>query len=186
MPPVAKRAPVKIIGVAGLMCLDAALIAYGWMEAADVASIDGPIADGDWTPPPFDAPTPTSGQSAEPARDDPVLARPIFFATRRPFEPPPAPVAAKPPPPPLADPGLVVDGVILAGGARKAHVRRPPDVDGHWHEAGQVIDGWTIAEIDAAGIVLEQAGRRLAIGLYPTDSRAFKVERLPSRPAKLR
>jgi hypothetical protein len=70
---------------------------------------------------------------------------------------------------------------MLTGGARKAHLRHPHEIDGQWHETGQVIDGWKIVQIDAAGIVLEQADRRLAMHLYPSDSRAFRMERLSSR-----
>ena len=65
-------------------------------------------------------------------------------------------------------------------------MRRPTDADGRWHELGQIIDGWTIAEIDAAEIVLEQAGRRLPLRLYAADPGAFRIERLSSHPGKVR
>jgi hypothetical protein len=75
----------------------------------------------------------------------------------------------------------VVSGIVLTAKARRAYLRRPAEADGSWHEAGQDIDGWTLAEIDRTGIVLEQAGRRFAIQLYPTDLRAFRLERPNSR-----
>jgi hypothetical protein len=70
---------------------------------------------------------------------------------------------------------------MLTGGARKAHLRQPHEIDGRWHQPGQIIDGWKITQIDATGIVLEQADRRVAMRLYPTNSRAFRMERLFSR-----
>ena len=173
-----KRVPPAIIGIAALFCLDAALITFGWIAASEVPVIVDPVAEGSWTSPDLDTPPATTEHARAPEQNDPVLARPIFFASRKPFEPPPPAAAAKPPPP---DPTFVVDGIMLTGGARKAHLRQPHEVDGHWHATGQVIDGWKIVQIAAAGIVLEQADRRLAMHLYSSGSRAFRMERLSSR-----
>jgi hypothetical protein len=179
-----KRIPPAVIGIAALFCLDGALIALGWVAASEVTVIVDPVAEGSWTSPDIEAQHAETGHAREYEQNDPVLARPIFFPSRKPFEPPPAqaatppPAAPKPPPP---DPTFVVDGIMLTGGARKAHLRQPHEIDGQWHETGQVIDGWKIVQIDAAGIVLEQADRRLAMHLYPSDSHAFRMERLSSR-----
>jgi hypothetical protein len=178
MPLFVKRIPLAIIGIAALACLDAALITLGWIAASDVPVIVDPIAEPSWTPPDLDTPLPGTGHDRAPEQSDPVLARPIFFPSRKPFEPPPLPAAPQPPPP---DPTFVVDGIMLTGGARKAHLRQPHEIDGNWRAAGHVIDGWRIAQIDAAGIVLEQADRRLAMHLYPSDSRNLRMERLSSR-----
>lgn len=179
---VVKRVRPAIIRIAVLFCLDASLIALGWIAASEAPLGVDPIAERSWASPDLDTPPSATGHARAPEQYDPVLARPIFFPSRKPFEPPPAqaatppPAAPKPPPP---DPGFVVDGIMLTSGARKAHLRQPQEIDGRWHETGQVIDGWTIMEIDAAGIVLEQADRRFAIRLYSSDSSAFRVERLP-------
>jgi hypothetical protein len=89
--------------------------------------------------------------------------------------PPPAP---KPPPP---DPAFLVDGIMLTGATRKAHLRQPQETDGQWYKMGQVIDDWMIVQIDAAGIVVEQADRRFAMGLYASDSAAFGTVSRPYR-----
>jgi hypothetical protein len=181
---VVKRVPPAIIGIGVLLCLDAALIAFGWTAASEVSLSVDPIAEGSWTSPDLDTLPSSMGHARAPEQNDPVLARPIFFPSRKPFEPPP-PQAVTPPPaapktrPP--DPGFVVDGIMLTGGAGKAHLRQPREIDGRWHETGQVIEGWTIVQIDAGGIVLEQADWRVAIRLYSSDSHAFRIVRQPSR-----
>jgi hypothetical protein len=179
-----KRVPPAIIGIAALFCLNTALIAFGWIAASEVTVMVDPVAEGSWTSPDLDAPPAAPEHARAYEQNDPVLVRPIFFASRKPFEPPPAqaatlpPAAPKPPPP---DPTFVVDGIMLTLGARRAHLRQPHEIDGQWHETGQVIDGWKIVQIDTAGIVLEQADRRLAMHLYSFDSHAFRMERLSSR-----
>ena len=181
-----KRVHASIAGIAILLCLDAALVALGWIATREGALTDGPAVGENWTPPDFDTLPMAAGQ---PIQDNPVLTRPIFFTSRKPFEPPPAREAASPPTvsaPPPSDPILLVDGIVLTSRSRKAHVRRPAEVDGRWHEAGQVIDGWTIVEIDAVGILLEQSGRRVPVRLYPTEPRAFRTGRLSPRPGNLR
>jgi hypothetical protein len=141
--------------------------------------IDSEMAERPWIAPSVDAPIASTGTIPEASNDDPTLLRPIFFASRKPFEPPlqratpPAPTARPPP----SDPALVVDGIVLTGKARRAYLRPPAEADGRWHETGEVIAGWTVAEIDRTGIVLEQADRRFSIQLYPTDLPAFKMER---------
>lgn len=176
-----KRVPPAIVGIAVLLCLDAALIAFGWIAVSEVPLSVDPIAGSGWTSPDLATPPSAAGHARAPELNDPVLARPIFFPSRKPFEPAqaatPPPAAPRPPPP---DPVFVVDGIMLTGGARKAHLRQPRETDGRWHQMGQVIDGWTIVQIDTAGIVVEQADRRLAIRLYSSDSGAFRMVRQSS------
>jgi hypothetical protein len=181
---VAKRVP--IVGIAVLLCTDAALVGLGWLAASEAPLSADPITASNWTLPELDTPpTATEGTPAA-EQDDPVLARPIFFASRKPFEPPPVsdtkPPAPKPPPP---DPVFVVDGIMLTSGTSKAHLRQPQEADGQWYKIGQVIDDWTIVQIDAAGIVLEQADRRFAMGLYSSDSGAFRAVRRSARRTRL-
>jgi hypothetical protein len=188
MPSIIERIPSRVIGIAALMCLDAGLIAGGSMVISETAPIDNEVAERPWIAPSPDPPIPSTGKTPAASSDDPALMRPIFFASRKPFEPPPqtakaAAPAARPPP---SDPALVVGGIVLTAKTRRAYLRRPAEADGRWHEAGQVIDGWSLAEIDHTGIVLEQAGRRFPIQLYPADLRAFKLERPSSRSGSLR
>ncbi|WP_334503287.1 hypothetical protein [Bradyrhizobium sp. AZCC 1678] len=157
------------------------------MISSEPAAIDSEV-ERPWIAPPPDAPIASAGKKSEASSDDPTLMRPIFFASRKPFEPPPqraTPPAPTARPPPI-EPTLVVGGIVLTAKARRAYLRRPAEADGRWHETGQVIDGWTVAEIDRTGIVLEQADRRFSIQLYPTDLRAFRLERPSPRSRSLR
>jgi hypothetical protein len=179
-----RRAPTVIIGIAALLCLNGALITLGGIALSVAPLSVDPIAGSEWTPPDLATP-PSATRHAGPLEpDDPVLARPIFLPSRKPFEPPVAQAAITPPAPPRPpppDPTFVVDGIMLTGGARKAHLRQLQETDGRWYEAGQDIDGWMIVQIDAGGIVVEQAERKLAIRLYSSDSRAFQVVRQSSQ-----
>jgi len=178
-----KRVPPAIVGITALLCLNAALIGFGWIGASEVAASVDPIAEGSWTSPDLDTPPSATGDARAPEQNDPVLARPIFFPSRKPFEPPPAQAGTTPPAPPPPDPRFVVDGIMLTGGARRAHLRQPHESDGGWHKQGQVVDDWTIVQIDAAGIVLEQAGVRFAMRLYSSEPGAFRIVRQSSRRA---
>jgi hypothetical protein len=55
-----------------------------------------------------------------------TLARPVFFKSRAPYAaPPPPPPPPKPPataPPAPVDPGLVLGGVVVLEGAKKAYI----------------------------------------------------------------
>ena len=169
-----RRAPT-VIAVAGLLCLNGALIAFGWTAVSEAPLSVDPIAGREWTLPDLATPPSATRHAGAPEPNDPVLARPIFSPSRKPFEAPLAQAAITPPAPPPPDPTFVVDGIMLTGDARKAHLRQLQETDGRWYETGQVIDGWMIAEIDAGGIVVEQAEWKLAIRLYSSDSRAFQI-----------
>jgi len=101
-----------------------------------------------------------------------TLARPIFFKTRKPFVPPPPappPPPTRPtfPPPVVADPGLVLGGIMVMEGVRKAYVFRKTDPSGTWVAHGEDFMGWKIKTIDAAGIVLGNGERNIDLKLYP-------------------
>lgn len=170
-----RRAPTVIIGIAALLCLNGALITLGWIALSVAPLSVDPIAGSEWTPPDLATPPSATRHAGAPEPDDLVLARPIFFPSRKPFEPPVAQAAITPPAPPPPDPTFVVDGIMLTGDARKAHLRQPQETDGRWYETRHVIDGWMIVQIDAGGIVVEQAEWKLAIRLYSSDSGAFQV-----------
>jgi hypothetical protein len=179
-----KRILPTVVGIAVLLCIDAALVALGWLATSDSPLSADPVVDTNWTLPALDRQLAADEHARAADEDDPVLARPIFFASRRPFEPPQQvdpPPAPRPPPP---DPVFVVDGIMLTGGARKAHLRQPQETDGRWYEIGEVIDDWKIVQIDPAGIVLEQADQRFAMVLYSSDSDAFRTVRRSSRQTR--
>jgi hypothetical protein len=189
MSPAVKRISPAIIGIAVLLCIDAVLIVFGFIAVAEDPPADNQSVEGDWAWPSADATPPAVGKARELAQDDPVLMRPIFFTTRKPFEPLPPQEAALPPSvpmPPLPGPNIVLDGVILRGGLRQAHLRQSGDAEGQWREVGHVIEGWTLTDIDATSVLLEQAGRQLVIRLYPADPAAFMTKRLSSRSKKFR
>ena len=102
-----------------------------------------------------------------------VLARPVFEPSRRPFVPPPPapavppPVAAEQSPQPVLD--LVVDGILLNGGIRKAHLRKHNEAGGDWQAEGDIIEGWTIAVVADAKVILQRANQRIEIELYPKE-----------------
>jgi hypothetical protein len=176
-----------LIAMAALACLNAYLVRLGWLAWSIDNSIDGPNADARWSAPSLSLPAEAGATPLSPASHDPILSRPIFYASRRPFEPPapretPAQSTSAAPP---ADPVFVVDGIVVTTKLRKARIRRPAEPDGQWHEVGGTIDGWAVVAIDNSGVVIEHDGRRLPIALYPNDPRVFRIEPL-SRAARLR
>ena len=102
-----------------------------------------------------------------------ILARPIFFKSREPFvpaPPPPPPVVAAMPPPVVADPGLVLGGVLIKNGVKKAYVfSRANAGAGAWIREGQDFMGWSIKSVSGAGAKLEQQGRSIDLRLYPSE-----------------
>jgi hypothetical protein len=178
---VSKRIPAAVIGIAVLLCLDVGLVALGWIAASKASLSVDPIAEANWTSPEVDTVSSATEYAGAPEENDPVLARPIFCASRKPFEPPPVQASPPPPRPPPPDPVFVVDGIMLFGDARRAHLRQPQEVDGQWYEAGQIIDGWTIVQIEAAEIVLEQAERKFEMRLYSSEPSAVRMVRRTSR-----
>jgi hypothetical protein len=180
---VVRGGALAIIGIAALLCANAGLVALGWRTVLAPLEVDG-TEEGGRTLPDVEPLRIATRHARATEQDDPVLARPIFFASRKPFEPPPVSEATMPPPPPKPpppDPVFVVDGIILTGGLRKAHIRQPHEVDGQWYEMGRIIDGWAIVQIDQTGVVLSQEGQIFAMHLYSSDTGAFRIVRQSSR-----
>jgi hypothetical protein len=101
-----------------------------------------------------------------------ILARPIFFKSREPYvpPPPPPPVIAAMPQPAVVDPGLVLGGVLIKNGVRKAYVfSRANAGAGAWISEGQDFMGWSIKSVSGAGAKLEQQGRSIDLRLYPQE-----------------
>jgi len=102
-----------------------------------------------------------------------ILARPIFFKSRAPFvppPPPPPPVVLSMAPPVVVDPGLVLGGVLIKKGIRKAYMfSRANAGGGAWINEGQEFMGWAIRSVSATGAKLEQQGRSIDLLLYPLE-----------------
>lgn len=101
-----------------------------------------------------------------------TLATPVFFKSRRPYVPPPPapkplpkPVAAPPPAP--VDPGLVLGGIMITDGMKKAYLFSKADPRGIWLSEGEAIAGWKLEAIDTMSARLQQAGRSIELQLYP-------------------
>jgi hypothetical protein len=101
-----------------------------------------------------------------------ILARPVFFKSREPFVPapaPPPPVPVMTPPPMITDPGLVVGGVMIKKGLRKAYLFSRAGPGGEWAGEGEMFQGWKVRSVDRTGVKLEQGGRSIDLQLYPRD-----------------
>lgn len=102
-----------------------------------------------------------------------ILARPLFSRSREPFvpaPPPPPPVAAAMPLPVVVDPGLVLGGVLIKDGVKKAYVfSRANAGAGAWINEGQDFMGWSITSVSGSGAKLEQQGRSIDLRLYPPE-----------------
>lgn len=106
------------------------------------------------------------------------LMRPLFHASRRPFQPPPPqpePVAeAAPavveveavPPPPEPAPQFRLAGISLSGSARRALLGPVAGPDMRWYEQGDNIDGWTVASITSETVTLAGYDKTFTVPLY--------------------
>jgi len=102
-----------------------------------------------------------------------ILARPPPLKSREPFvpaPPPPPPAVVAMPPPVVVDPGLVLGGVLIKNGAKKAYLfSRANAGGGAWISEGQDFMGWSIRSVSGAGAKLEQQGRSIDLRLYPSE-----------------
>jgi hypothetical protein len=162
-------APWRTIVLTGLVGLNIGLAATA---AFTLLSGDAPaLPHVDWTPPIANAgPVPSDAKPI--ARYLQTLAHPIFFKTREPFvapppAPPPPPPTTRPPPPVVVDPGLMLGGIMVMQGVRKAYVFRKIDPSGTWVADGEDFMGWKIQIIDAAAVALGNGERRINLSLYP-------------------
>lgn len=107
--------------------------------------------------------------AAPPGQLTETTSRPLFTASRRPFEqkaeaPPPPPVeVAKPATPP--DHLKLVGVVRLGGGLEKALIRSSADVPGRWVPVGDSVDGWQVREVSIDKAVVEMGGQTYELRL---------------------
>jgi hypothetical protein len=161
-------APIRAAGLGFLVLLNLWLLATLLWETISDSVIS--VENIEWTPKLL-----VTGEDA--GVDKPIsfykeaLARPIFSKTRRPYVPPPparpepspAPIAA----PPITDPGILVGGVIIERGLKKAFLFSKSDPQGSWVKEGETFLGWRLHSVESAGVKLQQQNRILEVLLYP-------------------
>jgi hypothetical protein len=162
-----RLSPLAIMGFLALGCIDLWLVAVS-IDAV-TASDAAPIATFEWT----GKLASSSGQTPD-ARPigayGQILARPVFFKTRKPFVPPPvAPLVQPTPPrpPPPVNPGLVLGGVAITDGVRKAYLFTMADPQGTWVNEGESFMGWKIASVNSTSTMLQQQDSTIKLELYP-------------------
>ena len=93
--------------------------------------------------------------------------RPLFAPGRRPPAPPAVVVAAPPaPPPPSPPPDLALLGTIVEANGASALVRGAPSEKPSHVRVGDVVDGWSIAEIGERQIVLSLDERSVTFTMF--------------------
>jgi hypothetical protein len=161
-------APVRVIGLVVVLCVNAGLLAS---VATQLASDGSAVADKiDWN-------VNLTGSVANATNRRPVesygqiLARPVLFKSREPFVPPPPapPAVTVAPPPVIVDPGLAVGGVMIKRGFSKAYLFSKAGSGGAWAGEGETFQGWKVKSVKSTGVKLEQTGRSIELSLYPPD-----------------
>jgi hypothetical protein len=110
-----------------------------------------------------------------------TVKRPLFERSRRPVEPPPAAPPPKPAsaPAPVAAGGPAADenaltllGVVLGGNGRTvALLKRNRGGQTVRAEEGDVVDGWTIKQIESQRVVLNHGQKQIALQLFRKQAR---------------
>jgi general secretion pathway protein N len=106
-----------------------------------------------------------------PQRFDEISARPLFAASRRPYEPPVEPEADAPPPVEVPPTALQLIGVVLAEQDRSALVRPEGGDRAIWVREGDRLEGWVIEEITRDRVQLQRDDLMETIALRPDDER---------------
>lgn len=108
-----------------------------------------------------------------------ATARPLFRASRRPFDPnttvqhdneqaPPPELAdvSSAEPPPYDPNAFVLLGVWQVGANAKALIGTAEAPEGQWLEAGSVVAGWTVVSLDSSGVTLKWGDTQFRLQLY--------------------
>ncbi|MBY3328887.1 hypothetical protein HFO02_36020 [Rhizobium laguerreae] len=159
-----KPPPVMAFGLLTMLCLDIVL-AYPGIFLASEPHTDQAAQKAPALPNinnvGFSQPVILANASSE------AITRPLFWPSRRPFEPAVILEGAQTPPalPPTMDQVLI--GVFIDGSQRRALLRRPNDAEGIWLNEGDTIDGWRIADVTPEHATLEAAEVVVILKLYP-------------------
>ena len=162
-----RLSPLALLGLLAVGCTDIWLltVAVGMFARDD----EIPSANFEWSP---RLSAPGSGMpDAKPITAyHEIAARPVFFKTRAPFvppPPPPPPAQAAIPRPPPPDPGLVLGGVTIARGIRKAYLMSRAGPGGTWVNEGESFMGWKVESVGSTSTKLQQQDRSIELELYP-------------------
>lgn len=159
------------------MALLAACGGLAWLcfrlQSAPILAGDVPVRP-PWQP---DAPAEAAFPAKADGEVDPViLARLVFSSIRRPPGPRPAEPVAVEPTVEQSEPaevdisppeGLILRGVFIDDGHRKAFVTSSAEQPGVWLETGESVGGWGISHIEPGGIMLSHGNRQVELPLYP-------------------
>jgi len=120
-------------------------------------------ADSGWRPPALAALEP---QPPKPPRDDKqILERPLFSKSRRPA-PAKSAVAEKPGETAAAATPLAVAGIVRSRAGARVFLSTSAG-DGDWYGVGEIIAGWTVAEIGRIDLTVTSGDKRAQVKLYP-------------------
>lgn len=111
----------------------------------------------------------SSFEPPPPQRFDEISARPLFVATRRPYEPPAEAEVEAPPPLEVAPTALHLIGVVLTEQDRSALVRPDGGDRAIWVREGDRLEGWVIGEIARDRVQLQHDDLIETIALRPDD-----------------
>jgi hypothetical protein len=161
--------PIYVIGFLGILAVNIWLLA---LVAIEMVSDNQSVADRvDWNP--GLSASVASAVSRRPiGAYGQILARPVFSKSRQPFVPPPTPPSPVSMPASLTaiiDPGLVLGGIMINSGVRKAYVFGKTGAAGTWTSEGDDFMGWRVRSISGTGAKLEQQGRSIDLLLYPRE-----------------
>jgi len=160
-----KPTPIIAIALLAILSVNAALIFTGvWLATRTISS---PIISGSPALPEIeDISVPQIGSLDLPTTD--VTSRPLFWSSRRPFEPIAEPVAPEIAPSPTPEvPDQILQGILITGDYRRALFRRPNETEGVWLNEGDSIDGWKISNVFSDHTTLESNDEIVKLELYP-------------------
>ena len=122
---------------------------------------------------------------APPGYYNPITARPLFIADRRPEPPPPPEDAALPEkPPPGPEQKFMLFGVMIAPGAQAALLRlEEPGAKTARVKVGDMIGEWRLDQISAEGVVLRKGEETREVPLSrPRKAGKPRGRRMGARP----
>ena len=154
-----------------LVKVSAALLGLGVLVLVLVLAPSMVVADAPATDTAIDPSLMRIGRTKTPplASYDVIVAQPLFNVARRADPPPPPPAPPKPPPLPAVESYRLV-GLVLSPDLHLALASRSQGGDLMRLKPGDTLDGWSVAAVDATGVVLSGQG----------NTAHMKVTRAPS------
>jgi hypothetical protein len=165
--------------LAGITVVLAALLAWDWSsDGAPSAEKSPSRAASEQTRPAPSNRDPTRSPQEQPSLNPlarlkldslhDTLGRPLFEKLRRPVEPPrkietPAVVRLKTT---ASQSALTLVGVLKSGGVAVALLKHKATGQSLRAEEGDIIDGWTVKQIDFQRVVLAQGDREISLQLF--------------------